>query len=287
MYLIHYGNLIGIHRVMQVAVKEGVAGTGKHTWIHSKSLPEHIFNSTEIGSSLHKAYMGTGLFGANGSGGDSIYDSFRKQLQWMKKNPDETVSYFKLMEGQFHSNRTTVQSDLPTELLEDDTFLRDTPVRDFSPYHYESAILTGMAACSTASTTLILNGKQFYQEVRNTNFSGISGHVVLDKDTGTRRAETSYFTMDNLVEQRYFEDEKVAKNGTLSEEVRFKFVTADRLYNSNWTEIAPFIYNDNNTTPPLCIPKYDPDPTAVKTVTVVVAYLICATSILLAVGLAI
>ena len=366
-YFIHYGNVSGIHTIMERASKVGVAGNGKYTWIHSNNLPDYFFDSIRANdSTLQRAFRGTGFFGINGRSDSKIYKQFRHQLIKLKdsinantnnnsnKNNNEVDDdYYDNNKIWFNShdddNGNPFRYDILQDLLRNNTFLQIPPNRDFSPFHYESTILAGLAACSavttrttiqstnntstntdadsttintvtaTESTTtsdsasteevfLFLNGTEFDKAVRKTQFMGVSGFVALDENTGTRRYNTTYYTMDNLVEELYTEEEEVdydkksnefdTKNDTethpdtttnteLVEKVRFNCVTTDRMYDKNWTKIEPFVYNNNETKPLKDIPEHGLDPVIVHMGTLVVVFLLFVISISLAIGLAV
>eukprot|EP00751_Fragilariopsis_kerguelensis_P017588 CAMPEP_0170834594 /NCGR_PEP_ID=MMETSP0734-20130129/1062_1 /TAXON_ID=186038 /ORGANISM="Fragilariopsis kerguelensis, Strain L26-C5" /LENGTH=380 /DNA_ID=CAMNT_0011201215 /DNA_START=879 /DNA_END=2018 /DNA_ORIENTATION=+ len=93
--------------------------------------------------------------------------------------------------------------------------------------------------------------------------------------------------MSNLVEELYIANSSQGGTTESVEKVRFKFVTTNRLYENNWTEIEPYTYNDNNTTPLKDLPIYESKAKTAHPVTLTIAYLFSISSILLAIGLAI
>jgi hypothetical protein len=171
------------------------------------------------------------------------------------------------------------------KILEDDnsTFFQPSESRGWglSSFTYEATILAGLAVCNAAATItatitaddaitntntntttalLYLNGTEFQEEVRNVHFKGITGDVILDPKTGTRRADSTYYAMRNLVAididttASDNNQDNDTNNGNGNSTVNFILVPTDRLsYDNNdndkenWTIIHPYIYNNGKT----------------------------------------
>ncbi|VEU34705.1 unnamed protein product [Pseudo-nitzschia multistriata] len=285
---LQHGTLIRVHTMMKNAVQNNVAGNGKHNWFFIYDLPEELFDSIQNDFSLYKAYHGVGFFGPAGGkpssnhDSPSLYESFHKQLLALKED-EELIS--SLVADNGNTSPPTQRNETIQFLLNDESFL-DLPSRDMLPYLYESAILAGLTACSTARDGIHLTGKEFNKAVRKNNFQSITGHVRFDANTGRRCDNSTYFSMVNHIGKHYdyFDD-----SNTSHSEGRFDFewVTTDVLNEGKWEEIAPFTYSSNSTDLPDAVEPFEEKSEVMSSGFKVFAYVLCTVSVTISIGLAI
>jgi len=125
------------------------------------------------------------------------------------------------------------------------TSLEDIPPFFNDRFAYDSTIMLGLSACrEVANNSLVLEGENFYNRIKSTNFAGVTGNVTLDSVTGTRRGETVKYVIDNW--QAYEEDVIVAEEDNRTESlVRFNKTTTYILEpgGKEWQNVHPHFFN--------------------------------------------
>jgi len=223
--------------IMEEAVKQGIAGTGKHNWLFSDGISPHVLKDRDYvrGSPLYNSTIGVSIISASGgSRGMPVYDKFVNAFEDL--NNEETVKYLNSTFASY-SNLT----------IDDEFFEPD----DRANFAYDSTIALGLAACSASKTnhyTYFDDGQAHYNAILNTSFEGASGNISLNPLTGTRDTDSVLFTIFNFVEDDKSKEEK-------SDIVKFTFVESDIFQNGDWTSIEPHIFNDGTSTVPLDLPK--------------------------------
>lgn len=107
--------------------------------------------------------------------------------------------------------------DLWEELVRDETFLHPEFLTYDIPYEYESVIMAGLALCNSLENSkieeasaplLFVNGEEFQNELVKTTIDGISGTVILDHTTGTRLENSTYYSIQSLIPEKYTNSEQ-------------------------------------------------------------------------------
>jgi ABC-type branched-subunit amino acid transport system substrate-binding protein len=168
-------------------------------------------------------------------------------------------------------NDAVLQQDFASLYRDDDeakmlllqNFTYPSVGRSFYQYLYYDAIMAlGIAACETTSRDLF-TGQDLYQQLRQTEFQGVSGPVSFDPLTGTRRAENFQFRVVNLIRQDNDDDNGDGLVRFQTQIVALVHPPNDSNSNNatgmssatNGNEIvellAPFVYADSTTRVPV------------------------------------
>ncbi|CAB9527432.1 Ephrin type-B receptor 3 (Fragment) [Seminavis robusta] len=219
--------------VILEAYNEGMAGTGKHNWMFADSFSGSTARRTfEPGSPLSLAYQGTGYFQVTaGIRGRTIqYDKFRSKAAALN-NPDDMDYVASLLPG-FGPEKPFV---------DDPTFLN--PIAGASgPFMYDATIAVGLAACKASeSHGLNFTGRQHFDSLLGTQYLGATGRVDFDPVTGTRDPSTATYRLVNLIQTP-----KVDRESGV-EAIGFNDSLSSVFQDGNWTEIQPYVFNDNTT----------------------------------------
>ena len=244
-------------QVMEEAHRQGIAGTGRHCWFFSDSFNEVLRNRDFVaGSVLDQAYQGVGLIEAISgipsgllldNGSSSSYDTFLEQLAQLDNPAD--VAYLESIAPPlqpFDHNNTFADFE---------NFLNArNPVT--SVFAYEAAIALGLSAChvisdnsvvenNTNDSFLILRGTDHYEQMIHSTFTGISGTVAFDPDTGSRDSRTALYTVQNFVR---------SSSPTNPDRVVFTSQISYKMNQGQWHKLDDFIFNDGTSAIPSDIP---------------------------------
>jgi hypothetical protein len=228
---------------MTEAVKQGIAGTGKHTWFFSDAISTSAISSAsfERDSPVHLASKGAFRIGAvGGIPGIPIYDKFIESIKDLN-NPQD-IEYLR------EKHPTYPEEPDYEPLAIDDAFFDgiDGP----ASFLYDATIALGLAACSVTKPDTYFNGTEHFQAVLNTTFEGATGEVLLDPVTGTRIATSARFTLLNIVEDPVDDSSK---------NVTFSLIETDLFQNGEWLSLESVIFNDGSRIPPPDLPKVTVD----------------------------
>lgn len=171
--------------LIEEAARQGVAGTGFHTW---------IFNGGAVGSILTRpfredsdfvrAMKGSILYAPKSTmPGIGRYDAFAQEI-------DETWN--NELDRQFIT--TKLPSDFTAQPFARGAYFSTDTVAAMT---YDSVILVGLAACNAQKQNF--TGGEHYQSMMNTVFEGASGKVILNKKTGSRDVSTTGFSLTNFI----------------------------------------------------------------------------------------
>ena len=227
--------------VMEEAFAQGIAGNGLNTWFFSDGLNSRdiLDRSFPVGSPLAKAYQGVGLIEATGgvAGMNIQYDKLALSMQQLQTSEEDM---------QFINDHLPYYTPNPpnySEITANKNFLSWPGF--VAPFLYDATIGLGLAACNLTSTLGRYNftGEELFQNLIQRDFEGTSGYVVLDNVTGSRTAESAFFSVTNFVGE---EDAQGMVN--------FKFVITNIWYEGNFTYLAPFVFNDGTTNVPADLP---------------------------------
>eukprot|EP00535_Pseudo-nitzschia_heimii_P010062 CAMPEP_0197181248 /NCGR_PEP_ID=MMETSP1423-20130617/5594_1 /TAXON_ID=476441 /ORGANISM="Pseudo-nitzschia heimii, Strain UNC1101" /LENGTH=781 /DNA_ID=CAMNT_0042631469 /DNA_START=174 /DNA_END=2519 /DNA_ORIENTATION=+ len=228
--------------VMKEAYKQEVAGNGDHVWFfpegvleHSKYLRERRYDDVPRDSELFHAYRGAGIITSGGLG-----PRFSQLANEMKK-------YSRYLES---TNRTQLILPNPhkdininaiTEIVNQKSFLNENYLDSRTQFLYEATVLAGLSACAASTGDLQLNGKDFHDYLVTYKFPGITGHVKLDGESGSRDANSVEYSVMNVRAMNIFNmstDDfhvELRQAATIGEQVNI---------------VDPFIFNDGTDTKP-------------------------------------
>jgi 7 transmembrane sweet-taste receptor of 3 GCPR/Receptor family ligand binding region len=253
--------------LLQEAYRQGVAGTGVHNWFFPDSFYDVSLEGrvVEKGSPLHLAYKGTGAITYSGGiPGISRYDNFVNKMGELRNNQD--LDYLKTVLPKFEGE---------TPFLFEDDFLNTIDINP--PFAYEAAVLVGLSACEAANAGLELTGREHYDRLVQTRFTGVMEDVVLIPDTGSRNPNATFFTVTNYVEQ------DAAADGDF---VQFRGTVTDWYRDGQWTNIKAYILNDGTSNVPPDLPPVVVDMNYYSTGIRALVAAYCGIAILLSIGFA-
>eukprot|EP00956_Cyclotella_meneghiniana_P005714 scaffold7379_cov63-Cyclotella_meneghiniana.AAC.1 len=168
--------------IMTEAYDQGIAGTGKHSWIFGDGVGNYLEGRQfEAGSKLALAFQGTGVVtAAGGISGMTTFDKFYKSMKLMKNKAD--ISYMEsLLPNEYADGKIMNHS----VISRDQSFLSSQKL--IPPFIYDAVIALGIASCRLRSEgTASFTGVDILEAFKNTTFEGASGSIVLDPITGTR-----------------------------------------------------------------------------------------------------
>lgn len=200
------------------------------------------------------------------------FDKFQEQMSELHNEHD--ISYL-------------VQRNLPEyDFLREESFLRPT-LSSFAAFYYDATIALGLAACkavqrnddsSSSHPILTLDGKEHHQTLVQQEFQGVTGNVVLNHETGSRDATTTFFRVINFV---------VDQETRTEETVEFKQTVSSIFQGGVWDDLNDFYFSSGTTAIPPDLPPFSLNTNSLDTQVEVLIYVMCATAMLLAASLAI
>ena len=253
--------------MMEEAYRLGIAGPDSHRqWFFGDSFPSFENREFEINSPLHLAYRGAGIIEATGGIAGVGLDGYEQFIDLLSQlnNQDDMNYLASIFPNKY--GRTLDQLD---------DFL--TPATGaYSTFGYEAAIALGLAACDVAGSNaslaedIVLDGKEHYQRLVNSEFRGINGIVAFNNETGSVDAAQSLYKIMNLIEE--VTDEGKIK---LLEETSILF------REGQWEELQPFIYSDGTEMNPPDVPDVEIiDNVITRQIRVVVLLMCCIIAIM-------
>ena len=254
---------------MEEAYRQGIAGTGKHNWIFAKNVFEAIKQRTfERNSPLHLALRGTAkLTEVGGMPGMEGYDKFIEQ--WKSLNNPEDVQYV-----------MSKQPTYPDEPVFERVYMDDTAfesAKNMAPFLYDATIALGLAACNVTQGEDFFDGKSHYDAFKRMRFTGATGDLFFEQDTGSRDPNSALFQMFNYAESPESEG---------SDEVSFVDDTTALFQNGEWIIDEPFVYNDGTTVIRPDLPDVSVDYKYIGTGLRAAGLVLCALVMLQAIGFA-
>jgi hypothetical protein len=252
--------------IMMEAYNQGVAGTGKHSWIFSDSMGSHVIGKNySVGSPLEKAYRGTSVLVATGGipeVGLNSFDKLTTSIQVLGENePDRFY-----LDGLYPKKPSVeIFVNIPGMI---------------SPFLYDAVVAIGLASCGLVDANKIhaynFTGESLYTAILNTTFAGTSGSVVLSNVTGTRDPLSAMFSLTNFVDD---EDAVVG-----SDIIQFKDIVTDLFKSGDWISLEPFTFNDGTVDIPPDLPALETNENYLSTGLKAVGLTLCGFIILLALG---
>jgi hypothetical protein len=118
---------------------------------------------------------------------------------------------------------------------------------DFALLNYDAAMAMGIAACETNSS--FFSASDWYERMLRIEFSGTTGHVEFNNETGTRLLLDVRYTLQNLLSYPDPHNEKTILFQSIeSAVVRFN------VSGGVGKIVTPFVYADNTTNQPPFLP---------------------------------
>ena len=197
------------NRLLEIAVGEGVAGNGDHHWFFFETIDESLPTAVyPADSALAKAYDGVGVIAQSVDRTGNVYERFERQSLDLKRElyaVDENENETK--------NDTGWDEWLSGSRNESSWFHNGTYDSSWAPgFTYDATVLLGMSACLELAENggsggggggephrYHLTGTDLYRRAVQTNFTGISGNVVLDHETGSRDGRSVRYAIKNWV----------------------------------------------------------------------------------------
>lgn len=262
-----------VDKVMTEAYNQGIAGTGKHTWLFGDSVGNTMIGrSFPVGSPLEKAYRGTGMLRASGGvPGMEAFDKLSKSMQQIRESKED----MSLLNAHYptYSDGQPVNHSIITA---SEDFLSEPGI---SPFLYDAVIALGLAACELTSSSdndEYFTGEELFQAFLNTTFEGTSGKIILDKETGTRDPQSAVFSLMNYVVD---EDADVG-----ADEVQFKGVESSLFKSGVWETRLAYTFNDGTALVPSDLPFLETETNYLSLGLKVVGFCLCSIIVVLAVG---
>lgn len=241
---------VDYERIMSRAIELGIAGENTF-WMFNGALASSFINGQlEIppDSPLAQATFGTAILSDEGGlpGLDVYHDRFLKE--WVNIGSNEALL-------------TYINSKLP--LSESLSFVR---TRDYfenlAPSHiaafsYDAVVGLGLSACKvykeweSETSQGIFSGEQHHEEFVKTTFRGASGSVIIGPDSFSRRANSTYHVVSNIL-----------PNETGSRFYKGRpwivFDTSTKLW-KRYDTVNDFVYSSGTNVPPQEIPSLTTD----------------------------
>ena len=263
-----------VDRVMAEAYRQGIAGTGLHTWLFSDSAGTAVTRrDLPLGSPLERAYRGTGMLSATGGlPGMDKFDRLSAALEQLGAAAEE--------------DRAPLDARWPRDVdraavVDADGFLATPGL--LAPFLFDAVVALGLAACRLVAEADGPEGEEYFggEELFRAlldaaPFEGTSGRIVLDPETGTRDPRSALFSLTNFVP-----DAEAAVDPGM---VRFTGTGTDLYMSGEWDKLAPYIFNDGTTETPLDLPVLHTNGNYLSTGLKAVCYTLCAIIIVLALG---
>jgi len=232
-------------KVVRAAYQNGLMGTSDHQW-YLGDLVELVGDNFALDRSteadIADALHGTGVI-------------------LLKVIPHEA---FDQAVAAFADNRTLqqefIQSHAEPYLFDNFTFSSDPGRSLFQYLTYDAVIALGLTACDTPG---LFTGQEFYNQLVQIDFQGVSGRVQLDEKTGTRLAEGMDYEIVNLVllnqpasSSKFIFDARTSITVELSSDL----ADDDLVVSLPAIQVnTPFLYHNNATDPPIPLPELQED----------------------------
>jgi len=261
--------------VLKEAVKQGIAGDGRHNWIFGDGVGS-VDERTGIhrDSDLARAYQGTLVTKAAGSS-DELAGAMREI-----GDSAEDLDYLKSVLPRYRGRSDGEARLIHSDLVDASSFLSAQKLWD--GFMYDAAIAVGLSACAAArnndadGTTYLDGTEHFSAMVNGVTFSGATGSVAFDPSTGSREAASASFEIVNFVENTDFDD----GSGTM----RFKAVQTHIFQNGEWTSLLPVTFYDGTSDIPPYLPEITVEDNLYAKSLQIVALVLCGLILILSIA---
>lgn len=240
--------------LMQIAYDNEVAGTpdGNYRWWFFESLEDILVDRKfPKNSTLAKAYDGAGNIAQTIDKTSSTYDKFLQLSTDLKRELYNTTQ---------HANNDEEKGLFSPEIpfLNASEWFQEGKdfVHPTTGFSYDAAVLLGLSACEAVSggspsgdqnlkSSLFLEGNDYFEVIKQMNFTGITGDILLDPETGTRDGNSVQYTITNWV-MKHNDDNDSNETDTVMLEPTISYVYAPG-GDENWEEVSPFIFRGGKT----------------------------------------
>lgn len=238
-------------RIMTRAMELGIAGENTF-WMFNGALASMFINGQlEVpkDSLVARATFGTAILSDEGGlpGLDSNHDSFLKQWQEIGANGD-LLAYINSKQPQsesisFERTRSYFETLAPSHI---------------AAFSYDAIVGLGLSACKAYAewnldpTQPFFSGQLHHSEFVATTFHGASGHVIIGPDTFSRKADSTYHVVSNILPRNELQSDIAGSEVYQARpySVYDTFAQSWRRYGSNNT----FVYSSGTEQPPQQIP---------------------------------
>jgi hypothetical protein len=238
-YRYFYAAVNDVKEFLEEAYIQGIAGTGDHNWLFT-AYSGDINDDTEYerGSPMHLVLRGVSQLapvGAFVAGGNERYLRLIQEFQSLRKSKRD---------------REYVRAKLPQYEDAPDFFNLEEP--DFfdlawggnaasgpEVFLYDTIISAGLSACNITREGTYFDGPGHYRAILDNEFYGTSGHVRLDRKTGSRDPATIQFQIRN--------SQEVKRKGSADQAVFEEQVTYVITGNDFLPTGVPHIFSDGTS----------------------------------------
>ena len=237
--------------LMEIAYEQGMAGnpiSSYHWWFFGETLQGALNNPRfSKDSNLVKAYDGVGSIGRTDEKGVK-HENFLQQSSELKR--ELYIEY----DNNGDSQKWLFAPEAPF-LNEDEWFLEGSDFSfDTASFTYDATVLLGLSACHSVSGTslsgaedtrpsLFLAGKDYFEIIKRTNFTGLTGEILLDRQTGTRDGDSIKYNINNWL---LSDSDDNDSNENTTNTAMFRSIDTHEYApggDDNWEELKPYFFN--------------------------------------------
>lgn len=213
--------------ILTEAYKQGVAGTGVHNWFFTEGGPS--MEPREENSALHLAMRGMGqIVYSSGLPGVGSFDLLGTKLEELRTTAD--FDYMESLVPPASQQHVVSQ-------------FNKSHVYRPSPFVYEAVVALGLSACQAYEQNNEFTGQEHFDAMMQSNFTGITGSVRFNSETGSRDPTTALYKVVNFVDQ-------VTEDGLIDLIGR----VTDLYESGSWNHREDYIFNDGTTKLPRDLP---------------------------------
>lgn len=218
--------------LMREAYRQGIAGTGEHTWIFSQS--PFVGRNFEPNDVVLKSFLGGGIITASGG--------IPEEIPVLRSFLASHYELANVADLSYMLNKTDFDP------LSADQILQDRPQwgSPIAPFCYDMVVAAGLAACEAISQKGSFNGTAHYNAFAKLNFTGASGRNLFDSRYGSREPTSAFYTISNL-------GIEPTEGGLL----RAVDVKSGIFEEGQWRTLRPFVYGDGTTVQHNDLPSVD------------------------------
>lgn len=157
-----------------------------------------------------------------------------------------------------------IASHSDPELLVNFSFSPNPGMSLFQYLTYDAIVALGITACDTPG---LFTGKDFFNQLLQVDFQGVSGRVNLHEATGTRLGDSLQYQIVNMVLDDYLLDDPTTSTSssmTFAADIASLIELSPQADNGTILppavhSVQPFVYFDNSTAPPIALPYFEED----------------------------
>jgi hypothetical protein len=264
-------------RIMTMAYELGIAGPG-FFWMFNGALASTFINGQKYlleDSPLYQATYGNAILSDEGGlpGLDPGHDQFLERWQQIGSN-EGLLAYI---------NSKQPESETLSFARTSDYFETVAPSH-IAAFSYDAVVGLGLAACTAlllplSASETIFSGEAHHAVFVDNPFDGASGDVTIGPDSFSRKAESTYHVVSNILPRSTTEDGLASFQGS----PWIVYDTATQEW-KRYDQDNDFVYPDASTTPPMQIPALEADSNNMLLPVRAVCLALSAVAILLSIG---